>query len=237
MTALIIIAVIAAIICIILFSRIRVMLELNDELTVSVAYLFLKIRLVPSSKKKIKLSKYSYKKTHKEKKKKPKKKKKHKQSQEQKSESDKKSAPSSSKNDPTAENTGGQTEEQPKKSSVVKLLYDLRNVILSTVKRVPGKLRLNIYRLYLSVGASDAAATAIMYGTVVQSVGSALTIAESYADVRIAKKAIMILPDYLSGKIMASVKIKLSVRVGSVLGLALRFIFGVIKVKLSPSDT
>ena len=220
MTALYIVAAVAALLCAILFARIKLVFELNGDMSLRVSYLFLNIRLVPSPTGKIKLGDYTYEKTHKKKK-------------------SKKSANKTSKKSGTAKKSKTKEEQQTETSSggVVKLLYELRDVIISTVKRVPGKLRLNIYRLYIDVGGSDAAVTAVTYGVVVQAVGAVLALAESYADVRIAKNAVMILPNYISGKLAASVKVKLSVRVASVLGLGLRFIFGFIKVKMSQADT
>ena len=220
MTALYIVAAVAALLCAILFARIKLVFELNGDMSLRVSYLFLNIRLVPSPTGKIKLGDYTYEKTHKKKK-------------------SKKSANKTSKKSGTAKKSKTKEEQQTETSSggVVKLLYELRDVIISTVNRVPGKLRLNIYRLYIDVGGSDAAVTAVTYGVVVQAVGAVLALAESYADVRIAKNAVMILPNYISGKLAASVKVKLSVRVASVLGLGLRFIFGFIKVKMSQADT
>ncbi len=220
MTALYIIAAVAALLCVILFARIKLIFELDGDMSLRVSYLFLNIRLVPSPTGKIKLGDYTYEKTHKKKK-------------------SKKSANKTSKKSGTAKKSKTKEEQQTETSSggVVKLLYELRDVIISTVKRVPGKLRLNIYRLYIDVGGSDAAVTAVTYGVVVQAVGAVLALSESYADVRVAKNAVMILPNYISGKLAASVKVKLSVRVASVLGLGLRFIFGFIKVKMSQADT
>ena len=221
MTALYIVAAVAALLCAILFARIKLVFELDGDMSLRVSYLFLNIRLVPSPTGKIKLGDYTYEKTHKQKK-------------------NKKSAKKTSKKSGTSKKQIAKGEPQTDSTSsggAVKLLYELRDVIISTVKRVPGKLRLNIYRLYIDVGGSDAAVTAVTYGVVVQAVGAVLALAESYADVRVAKNAVMILPNYISGKLAASVKVKLSVRVASVLGLGLRFIFGFIKVKMSQADT
>ncbi len=220
MTALYIIAAVAALLCVILFARIKLVFELDGDMSLRVSYLFLNIRLVPSPTGKIKLGDYTYEKTHKKKK-------------------SKKAAKKTSKKSGTSkkQSTKGEPQTDSPSGGAVKLLYELRDVIISTVKRVPGKLRLNIYRLYIDVGGSDAAVTAVTYGVVVQAVGAVLALAESYADVRVSKNAVMILPNYISGKLAASVRVKLSVRVSSVLGLGLRFIFGFIKVKMSQADT
>ena len=220
MTALYIIAAVAALLCVILFARIKLVFELDGDMSLRVSYLFLNIRLVPSPTGKIKLGDYTYEKTHKKKK-------------------SKKAAKKTSKKSGTSkkQSTKGEPQTDSPSGGAVKLLYELRDVIISTVKRVPGKLRLNIYRLYIDVGGSDAAVTAVTYGVVVQAVGAVLALAESYADVRVSKNAVMILPNYISGKLAASVRVKLSVRVSSGLGLGLRFIFGFITVKMSQADT
>lgn len=228
MIALYIIAAVIGIFALLFFCRIYITFSYGggDELSLSVRYTFWRMRLVPSAGGKIRLGNYTYKKTHKKDKKK---KKKTKDSQE-------KSAAKPRKGKKTASKKKSAEKEPPvegeKKQSAVAMLFELREIIFDLLIRAPRKLRLEIKRLRLTVGASDAAKTAITYGVVTQAVGAALTLAEEHADVRIKDDAVMIAYDFLSGKIDADVHLRLSVRVGSILGLGLRFIFNFLKLKL-----
>ncbi len=218
-TALYIAAAVACILAWLLISRVKLSLSYKDasdggDLSLTVRYTLLRLRLVPSKKGKIKLGDYTYEKTHKKKKEKPK---------------------ASAAKKAKAKRRAPEEEEAGAKSGVTAILWELKDVILDIIKRVPGKLRLNIKRLRLSVGAEDAAKTAINYGTVTQAVGAALTLASEHADVRIKKRAVLIEPDFLSGKLRADVDVMLSFRVGSVFGLALRFVWNFIKLRISSS--
>ncbi len=221
-TALYIIAAVAGILALILWARIKVAVRYLDsagddeKLTLTVGYGLFRLRLIPKKKRRVKLRDFSYKKTHKEKaeKKKPKK--------------AKKQAPKKKK-----KQTEPAVAEEAPKGSAAMMLWEMREIILDLLKRAPGKLRLNINTLALSVGGEDAASTAITYGAITQAVGSALTLAKCRADVRIKRDAVLIEPDFLSGRLRADVDVCLSVRVGSVLGLAIRFVWKFIMLKIS----
>ncbi len=218
-TALYIAAAVACILAWLLISRVKLSLSYKDangggDLSLTVRYTLLRLRLIPSKEVKIKLGDYTYEKTHKKKKQKPK---------------------ASAEKKAKAKRKAPEEEEAGEKNGAAAILWELKDAILDIIKRVPGKLRLNIKRLRLSVGAEDAAKTAITYGAVTQAVGAALALASEHADVRIKKRAVLIEPDFLSGKLRADVDVTLSFRVGSVFGLALRFVWNFIKLKISSS--
>ena len=227
--ALYIIAAVIGIFAILFFCRIYVMFSYtdgaDDALTLSFRYTFLKIRLVPKKNGKIRLGDYTYEKVRKRE---EKKKRKQKKKTDGTKKAKKQKKPAKKKDTAVTE-----PEEGEKKQSVAAMLIDMREMIFDLLKRAPRKLRLEIKRLHLTVGAADAASTAITYGIVTQSVGAALTLAEEHADVRIKKNSILLAYDFLSGKISADVNIRLSIRVGSILNLALRFIYNFIKYKIT----
>lgn len=227
--ALYIAAAVIGVITILFMCRIYVIFSYCDDcdncddgaegaLSVTVRYTFWRMRLVPSPGGKIKLGDYTYEKTHRKKDGK-KEKKKPQQKRTKKKDSGKRQAVGE--------------ESEAKKKSAISMLIEMREMIFDLLKRVPGKLRLEIKRMNITVGAADAAATAITYGVVTQAVGAVLTLAEEHADIRIKRGCVMITPNFLSGKISADAKAKLSVRIGSIVGLALRFLLNFIKFKMS----
>lgn len=226
MTALYILAAVACIIAIPFLCRIYFSFSYSGgEVAILLRYAFLRIHLLPSKQGKIKLGDYTFEKVA------------ARQAAEKKKDAKKQSSAKKPKKKKAAAKSKKSDEgEGTEKKSAISLLLTMREIIFDTIKRFPGKLRLEILRLRLSVGAEDAAATAIGYGAVTQAVGAALTLAEEHADVRIKRDAVMILPDFLSGKLDADVSVRLSVRVGSFFGLALRFIFNFIKLKAARQD-
>lgn len=237
MTVLYIFLAIAGIFAILLCSRVGVILSYNteketDALGVTVSYLFMRIKLLPNEKK-VKLSDYTYKKVQKRKAKALFKEEKKKAS---KKDEQKEKKPNG-KSDKNAKSAAAPTEN--KKTNVVKLLYDIKDLIFEVIKTFPTKLRLDISRLKLKIGCDDAAKTAITYGAVTEAVGAIITLLES-SPIKTKRgygHEIMVTPDFLSGKIDADVKIKISIAPSAVLGIGLRFVFGFIKYKLSNLKT
>lgn len=220
MIALYIIAAVVGVFALLLWWRAGVIFAFDGEnIELTVRYGPFRIRIMPKKPKKIKLSDYSYKKTHKKKKKK----------KEEPEPKKKTKAKKKKKTEPTE----GEAEKKEGGINVLGLLLDLRGAILDVLKRFPKKLRLVIYRLRITVATDNAASTAITYGEVTQGVGAALTLAQAKADVRVKDDAVMIAYDFLSDKITADVKLSLSIRVGSVVYIGLRFVFNFIKVFLS----
>ncbi len=240
MTALIILAAIAALLFILLYSRIALSLSLDDSLTLTVRYLFLKIKLVPSEGGRVKLGDYTYKRAKKREAARAKKEA-EKEAEKKRAEAEKKQSGRTDGKKRCDREDGSDREDRgdrgtKKKQSVVSLLYEIRGVIISLLKRAPKKLRVEISRLWLDVGGGDAAAAAVTYGVVTQAVGAALTLFSSYADLRVGGDAVYITPNFLSGKITARVRARVSVRVGSVFGLAFRFVFDFLRVKMTRGD-
>lgn len=240
MTALYIILAIFGVILILLFSRVGVILSYNteketDTLGVTVSYLFLRIKLMPNDKK-IKLSDYTYKKVQKQKEKAQKK-----AAKKAAKESEKKALTQNNKNTEIKKdkNSAAKAPEKKKKTNIVKLIFDIRELIFEAIKAFPAKLRLDVARLRLKIGCEDAAKTAVTYGAVTEAVGAFLTLLEC-SPIKIKRghsHDIMITPDFLSGKIDADIKIKVSIAPSAVLGIAWRFMIGFVKYKISTLKT
>lgn len=238
MIALYIILAVVGVILLLLHCRVYVNVAYKTdgdaELSLSLSYLFLKIPLMPKKEKKIRLRDYSYKNYQKRKKKETEKARRAKKKADEKA-AKKKANKSASSTDTSKTKT--EASAPKKKKSVVYVIYEIRDVIFDVLKRFPSKFRLDVSRLKIRVGGSDAASAAITYGVVTEAVGALLTILEecSFMRRRAREHEIMITPDFCSGKIDADVKIRLSIKPASVLSLAFRFIKGFISRRLSAS--
>lgn len=222
MTALYITLGVLLAVCALLFARIKIKISYNtvsssedqDEIRLSVTYLFVKLKILPAKEKKIRLRKFTYKKTH------PKKKKAEKTAAEGKKKKKASAASQSKKGVPEkeaeAENTGG----------IVRIISQISDIISDVIGRFPSKLRLDISRFYLSVGGRDAMLTAVTYGAAVEAVGAVLTMLEcSPVDTRRPREeSYRIEPDFVSGKIRADIRLALSIRAGSLIRLGLSLI-------------
>lgn len=193
------------------------------------SYFFFKLRLIPKKEKKVHIKDYSYKNLQKKKRREEKKAEKAKAEKAKKAAVKKKTA----EGDSGSGSKEASPKQKKKSKSVVSAILEIRDLIFDAVSRFPGKFRLDVNRLIISVGGKDAAATAVMYGVVTEAVGALLTLLESGIKLRRGGvNDIMITPDYLSGRIDADVKIRLSIKPASVLEIAFRFIIGYISKKI-----
>ena len=110
--------------------------------------------------------------------------------------------------------------ETPLPANQVEVTTNLReklDMILAILKKLydetHGKLKIHLRRMQITVGAEDAAKTAILYGVILQGASYILNFIEEgfnpidrkYGDVSVS-------PDYLSGKCKADIDIRLSVK-------------------------
>ncbi len=201
----------------------------GSSLTIDLSYLFFKLRLMPKKEKKVRIKDYSYKNLQKKKRREEKKTEKAKAKKAKKAAVKKKTAGGGSGNG----NKEVSSKQKKKNKSVVSAILEIRDLLFDVISRFPGKFRLDVNRLVISVGGKDAAATAVTYGVVTEAVGALLTLLES--GIRLRRGGvndIMITPDYLSGRIDADVKIRLSIKPASVLEIAFRFIVGYVSKKI-----
>ncbi len=91
---------------------------------------------------------------------------------------------------------------------------------LYTVTR--GKLRIRVRRMHITVGAEDAAKTAILYGVILQSASYILNfIEEKFNHIRRKAGEMSIEPDYISGKSHADIDIACSVKLRRLIAIGL----------------
>ncbi len=242
---------ILALITVLLCHRVGIIVSYNSEkeedaVGLTVSYLFMRIKLLPKNNR-VKLSNYTYKKVQKREAKARLKaekkaeadrlKKEQKEAEKAKKKADREAAKKAKKkkNKSKKPPQSAPAPEEKKKTNAVKLIWDIKELIFDVIKRFPHKLRLDISRLRLRIGCGDAATTAVTYGAVTEGVGALITLLECSAikTVRGHGHDIMIVPDFISGKIDADIKIKLSIAPSAVISLGMRFIWGFIKYKIS----
>ncbi|MBE6600961.1 MAG: DUF2953 domain-containing protein [Ruminococcaceae bacterium] len=114
------------------------------------------------------------------------------------------------------------------KSSPLRLIENLELILqlLKTLrKETKGQIRLRIRAMQIHVGTEDAAKTAILYGTVLQSASFLLGwIDTHFKRVPSREGELEISPDYLSGATSANIDIECSLYVSKLISLALKLL-------------
>lgn len=190
---------IAAIITLALAARIRLNIVYKSgedtELRLTLRYLFISYQLAPEHKKKVRLRDYTYKKTHGAKKKKKKAK-------------DKSDKPASGK-----------------KSSkdTLSVIREVADILKKSQEHLKQSLKIDISRIIIIVGASDAAKTAITYGVVSQAVAYLLEGIDSITNVRRRfRSEVNVIPDFTQREMKVDIKLQLSLTMWALLTIAPR---------------
>lgn len=115
-------------------------------------------------------------------------------------------------------------------------LSDTVSVITALVKKIVSKflrhLRIDVARIYVSVGTPDAAKTALLYGVVCQGVAYLCEILDRITNVKKTKKTeVSVVSDFVSGKTRADINISFSLVVWQALDILLSAAFEFIKNK------
>ena len=105
---------------------------------------------------------------------------------------------------------------------ITEIIRIVKNILDSFFKNHARNLTVRAARLNISVGASDAATTAILYGVVSQGVAYILELLDNLNDLKPIKKSdINIYPDYTSEKTSADIKFIFSFPIRSAISLFL----------------
>ncbi len=103
-----------------------------------------------------------------------------------------------------------------KELSPVKVVWEIREAVLSLAGKCMGGLHFKFARLNIEVGCSDAAKTALVYGTVVQGVAYLVEFLDSISNVEISRfSKVNVSSNFISQKSRAEGKITLYLRVFS----------------------
>ena len=129
------------------------------------------------------------------------------------------------------------TEAQPKPDeqeevngpSIIKVIWEIRETVHNLYRRCMGLLHIRFARLNVEIGCEDAAKTALVYGTVTQSVAYLIEYLDTISNVEISKLSqINIQSNFISRKSKAEAKIILYIRVIS----GIKLLFSALKAYL-----
>ena len=226
--ALIVLAVIAAALFLLGMIKISFRIAYADEVTASVKVLFVKLRLLPKKKKRIKLRDFGVKRFRRRLKKRLKASEKKALKKQRKAE--KKKAKKEKEEQKIREKNGGELPPK-KKKSLSEILDLVKRLLRAFISRFPKYLRTDTARLVIGVASDDAAKTAITYGVTVQSVQYLVTLMREHTDFRVNKNAVVsVYPDFLSEKWTADIDLTFSIRMWQVLAVGIEVIMAYLKL-------
>ena len=219
-----------------LFSiRIRVTIEMQNELSLKVWAFGYTLRILPKKQKKYKISDYTPKKIAKrDKKNAEKEKKKALKKAAKKAEKAKKKAAAKNK---TPEEKKA---ERAKKKASRPPLPDMISLLLKILNMFFGgffaRFHFHVAKIHVTVGSGDAATTALLWCAISTALKPILILLDKKSNLHGMKKAdIRIVADYGSEEIKPDVKLAFSMSIGALLGVLLKagfsFIFGWMKIK------
>ena len=228
MIALAIILAIIAFFAAILTIRIRLTVELKDELFLYVGVLGIRYQVYPRKQKKYRLRNYTKKKIAKRDRAAALKAQKRAERRSKKGSPDKFSLKNL--------DLKNQLESLPPIPHMIKLLLNIVKILFSGLFK---KFHFHIERLRIKVGGEDAAKIALTYVAITNGLHPVLAFVDKYSNLHGAsRKNIEISTDYLSEEIVADVKLGFSTSIGGVLCALIRAAFhGIVGyVKIMPQD-
>lgn len=221
--------------------RIRVTIELQNELYLTVTVCGINIRILPKKPKKYKTRHYTPAKIAKRDKKAALKAKK-----KAARDADKADKKRKKKEDRARLTKAEKKAEKAKKKASRPPIPDIISLFFKVIRLFfsgfLSHFHFHIARVRLKIGGSDAAQAAMLYGIISTAAYPILSFLDKHSNLHGMKNAdIDISPDFLSEEIKADIKIGFSMSLGGLLGVVLRaafsFIFGWIKIKPSTTYT
>lgn len=215
--------------------RIRVNLELKDELSLSVIAFGIKINILPAKPKKYNIKKYTPKKIAKRDAKAAERAAKKAEKQRLKA-AEKKKKKEAQKKLTKAEKKAIKA----RKKASMPPLFDMIGLFASIAKLffsgLFSKLHFHVARIRITVGSSDAATTAMMYCGICTAMKPVLMFLDKYSNLHGMKNAdIFITTDYLSEELKLDLKLGFSMSLGGLLGVVIKagfkFLVGWLSIK------
>ncbi len=231
MTALYIVLGIAAFFTLLAFLRLTLILDAEEEAVLDIKVLFLRFRVRPRKKKSPKLKRFRIRRFRRERRKEEKR---YRKKELAKQEAARKKAMAEA----DAEN-----KIKPKKSLRENVAYGMdvvKYVVLRVLKRFGRHLRVDIYRIAITVACGEPDQTAITYGYVCQGVAYVKAILEQHLRVRYPEKGkerITVGVDYLSGKSEFRVHMAFHIRVWQVVAIGITALKGYLTMPRRESTT
>lgn len=231
---------------VLIFSvRVRVTIDMAEELNLSVRVFGINIKILPQKPKKYKISDYTLKKIAKRDRKnaiKEAKKAEAKAKKKALKDAEKKKKKEEEANLTKAEKKARKAEKKASSPPLPELI----NLLISALKFFfPGillKFHFHVARIKINIGGSDAAQIALVYYAISNALGPVLSFIDKHSHLHGMNRAeIEISPDYLSEEIKADVKLGFSTSIGGILGILLKtgfkLIFGYLKIKPSTAPS
>ena len=232
---------IVAFITLIFTVRVRVTIEMADELKLDVSVLGIKIRILPKKPKKYKLSNYTLKKIAKRDKKRAAKEAKKAEAaalKKKKKAAEKKAKKDAKEKLTRAERKALKAKKKASRPPLPKTVSLLKDTMGFFFPAIFGKFHFHVARIKLRIGGKDAAQTALTYYAVTNALGPMLGFIDRHSNLHGIRRAeIDISPDFLSEEIKADVKIGFSASLGGILGPTIKAAFKLLAgyMKIKPS--
>lgn len=207
MTALWILCGIAVLLCLVLLIPIGIELRYDGEITLSARVAFLRFRLIPKRRKKIRLRRFS--------------KKRYEEMLAKEKKKSEKRPPSRPRRAAGHDKMDQKRSEDVKKTSLAADLWEMRELMLDILDDFTHKIRTQCVRIHLAVGASDAARCALVYGAASQFAAYVLEVLRSRTRMRCGED-VAIAADFASEQTRADIELCFSVRFGNVVASILR---------------
>ncbi len=239
--ALYIILGIIALFVLIFTVRIRVTVDMMDDLSLTVRVFGINIKILPKKPKKYKIGNYTLKKIAKRDRKNAIKEAKKAEAKAQKKA--KKDEEKKKKKEAEAKLTKAEKKaRKAQKKASSPPIPDLISLLISILKFFfPGlflKFHFHVARIKIKVGGADAAQIALTYYAISNALGPTLSFIEKHSNLHgMSRAEIEVSPDYLSEEIKADVKLGFSTNIGGILGMlfktGFKALFGYMKIKPS----
>lgn len=226
MTALIIIASIIAFVCFILFLEVKLVISYDGQAEITAKVLCIPIKLFPR-KKKISLRSFSAKR--------------YRRMLQQDEEAERKAEEKKRIKDAEkkAKREAEKAEKKRRKEEGIRELETnpikvLLRIVFKVLTRFARHIRIDLFKINISVGGSDAASVAMLYGVLSQSVWYVIEALDQVVHLKLkGERDISVSTDYLSGKLEAEIRVAVRLRVIHVLDTAIYFLIKFIKTKLA----
>ena len=210
----------------------------REELALTIRVFGMPLRILPKKQKSYNLKKYTLKKIRKREQKEEKKrlKKEASTAEKAKKKTAKKQQTAQDKANMTKEEKAAKKASRPKITELIPLVGRVAKLFFS---RFFGKLHIRVMTLHIRVAADNAAATAIQYGIVHQSVALLMTGLKKICPIHDLSKAdIAIIPDYTATVPSANIHMEFRMSLGNILGAvfkaAFAFLGGWLRIKSNP---
>lgn len=230
----IILAAIVAIFVALFTIRVRVDLEMADELKLSVLAFGVRIGILPKKPKKYNIRNYTLKKIAKRDQKAAKKAAKKAEAAKKKAAAKKLKKEQEAKLT-KAEKKAIKAQKRAKLPPVPDMIPLFLQVLKTFFSGFLGKFHFRVMRIKIAVGSADAATTAMLYSGICTAMKPVLKFLDKHSNLHGMKNAVIeVTPDFLSDSIKADVKMSFSMSIGGLLGVlfktAFKFLFGWMKI-------